>query len=151
MRIADRYTGTLAAIIATAVASSVLSFAALIVTGWIGAPSGPDVPMQIVVILSIVFFWGPGFAAIPAAILGYAVERPLARRLIARRDGGFVEHLMIVVGAALLLWLLLRIVVVLAGPQTRLVDHLSLAVFGIIGLCSAFSWWLLVIEPGRRG
>jgi hypothetical protein len=142
--------GAIVATIAAAIASSVLTFVILVITGWIGPPTGPDVLLQIAVFLSIVFLWGPAFALIPAAILGFVVERPLSRRLIARRDGGFAGHLSAVVAAALLLWLLLRIVVVVTGPQTRLVDHPSLGVFVIIGLCSAISWWFLVVLPGRR-
>ncbi len=142
--------GAFAPILATAVASSLVTFLILIVTGWIGAPTGPDVPMQIIVFLSIALLWAPAFALIPSVILGFLVERPLARRLIASRDGGFFGHLLAVVGAALLLWLLLRVVVVLTGPQTEIVDGLSLAVFAIVGLCSALSWWIFVIAPGRR-
>jgi hypothetical protein len=138
------------AIFATAIASSLLTFVILIITGWIGLPSGPDVPLQVAVILSIVFFWAPAFALVPAAILGFAVERPLSRWLVARRHGGFVEHLTAVVAAALALWLLLRLVVVLTGPQTRIVDLPSLAIFMIVGVCSAFSWWFLIVVPGRR-
>jgi hypothetical protein len=141
---------TIVATVAAAIASSLLAFVILIVTGWIGWPTGPKVPLQIAVVLSIVLLWGPAFALVPTAILGFAVGRPLTRRLIASRDGGFVEHLLVVVAAALSLWLLLRIVVVLAGPQTQRVDYPSLGVFAIVGLCSALSWWFLVVVPGRR-
>lgn len=142
--------GGLGATLAAAVASSLLTFLILLFSGWIGPPTGPNVPLEIAVILSVIFFWAPAFALIPASILGFAVERPLARRLIARRQGGFVEHMAVVVAAALLLWLLLRVVVVVSGPQSELVDYPSLAVFAIVGLCSAICWWFLVIEPGRR-
>jgi hypothetical protein len=138
------------AIFATAIASSLLTFIILIGAGWVGLPSGPDVPLQIAVFLSIVFFWAPAFALIPAGILGLAVERPLSRWLIGRGKGGFVEHLTVVTAVALLLWLLLRVTVVLVGPQTRIVDLPSLFVFAIVGLCSSLSWWFLVVMPGRR-
>ena len=143
--------GAFVAILATSVASSVLTFVILIVTGWIGVPTGPDVPLQIAVALSIVFFWAPAFALIPASILGFAVERPLSRWLIGRRKGGFVKHLILVTTAALFLWLLLRLIVVLVGPQTRIVDLPSLFVFAIVGICSSLSWWFLVVLPGRQG
>jgi len=142
--------GSFAPILAAAVASPLVGVIALILTGRIGLPTGPDVPLQIGVFLSILFFWAPAFALAPSAILGFLVERPLARRLIANREGGFFEHLLAVIGAALLLWLLLRVVVVLMGPQTKIVDGLSLAMFAIVGLCSALSWWIFVIAPGRR-
>ena len=150
MKTGGRSFGDLGPILVAAVSSSVLTFLSLIVTGWVGMPTGPDIPMQISVFLSIVFLWGPAFAFIPAAVLGFALERPLSRRLIARANGGFLEHLLIVLAAALMLWLLLRVIVVLAGPQTNIVDLPSLAVFVIVGLCSALSWWFLVVIPGRR-
>jgi branched-subunit amino acid ABC-type transport system permease component len=99
--------------------------------------------------LSIVLIWAPAFALVPAGILGFALERPLSRRLIARNDGGFFGHLLAIVVASLGLWLLLRIAVVLSGPQTQIIDAPSLALFAIVGLSSALSWWYLVVLPGR--
>lgn len=154
MRVFGRSPGAVVAIIVAAVASSLLTFVILIgaglIRGLISMPSGPDLPLQFAVFLSILFFWAPAFALIPAAILGFVVERPLSRWLIGRHQGGFVEHLIVVVTAALFLWLLLRLAVVLVGPQTQLVDIPSLVVFAVVGFCSALSWWLLVILPGRR-
>jgi hypothetical protein len=155
LRISGRRNGPIAATVVAAIASSVLTFiilmaGGLIAGGPIGLPSGPDVPLQIAVFLSIVLIWGPAFAMVPAGILGFMVERPLSRWLIGRPEGGFVEHLGVVIAAALCLWLLLRVVVVLVGPQTRLIDLPSLMVFAIVGLCSALSWWFLVVLPGRR-
>jgi len=143
------------ATVAAAIASSLLTLIVLIAGGLIagrpiGWPSGPDVPLQIAVFLSVVLIWAPAFAMVPAGILGFVVERPLSRWLIGRPQGGFVEHLAVVIAAALFLWLLLRVVVVVVGPQTRLVDVPSLMVFAIVGLCSALSWWFLVVLPGRR-
>ena len=151
----SRRSPAVVAIFVTAIASPLLCLViligmGLIGTGKIGLPSGPDVPLQIAVALSVIFIWAPAFALVPAGILGFAVERPLSRWLIGRRQGGFVEHLAIVVAAALMLWLLLRVVVVLTGPQTRIVDLPSLVVFAVVGLCSALSWWFLVVLPGRR-
>ncbi|HEU4958497.1 MAG TPA: hypothetical protein VFT40_12820 [Sphingomicrobium sp.] len=150
MKYLRRRSPAVVAIFAAAIASSLLTFVILIVTGWIGLPSGPDVPLQIAVFLSIVFIWAPAFALVPAGILGFVLERPLSRWLIGRRQGGFVEHLIVVIAAALILWLLLRVIVVLMGPQTQLIDLPSLIVFAIVGLCSALSWWFLVVLPGRR-
>lgn len=150
MRSAARFPNHIIAIILAAVASSLVTFAILIATGWIGMPTGTTRPLDIVVLLSIILFWGPGFALVPAAVLGFLLEQPLSRTLIARREGGFIEHLLLVVATAVALWLALRIAVVLSGPQTRILDPLSLAVFAIIGVCSALSWWFLVVLPGRR-
>lgn len=150
MRIAGFSNPAVVAIFAAAIASSLLTFVILIATGWIGLPSRPGLPLQIAVFLSIVFIWGSALALIPVGIIGLAVERPLARRLIARGQGGFVWHMSVVVAAAVLLWLLVRVAVVLTGPQSELVDHESLIVFAIIGFCSAMSWWFLVVVPGRR-
>ena len=145
-----RNAGFIGPVVAAAIGSSILTFVTLILIGRVGLPTGPNVLMDIAIFLSILLFWAPAFAFIPATILGFLVERPLSRRLIARGTGGFFEHLAIVVGAAVLLWLLLRIVVVATGPQTRIVDHESLAVFAIVGLCSALSWWFSVVVPARR-
>lgn len=150
MKNLGRSSPAVVAIFAAAIASSLLTFVILILTGWIGLPSGPDVPLQVAVFLSIVFIWAPAFALVPAGILGFALERPLSRWLIGRRQGGFVEHLIVVMAAALFLWLLLRVIVVLMGPQTQLIDLPSLMVFAVVGLCSALSWWFLVVLPGRR-
>lgn len=150
MRAAGRFPDHILAIIVAAVASSLVTFVILIASGWIGMPEKAITPLDVAVWLSIMFMWAPAFALVPAAVLGFLLERPLCRRLIARRDGGFIEHLLIVVAAALALWLALRITVVLSGPQTRIHDPLSLGVFAIIGVCSALSWWYLVVVPGRR-
>jgi hypothetical protein len=136
--------------VAAAVASSLLTFALLLITGSLGPLPGKDWPLEIIVLLSIIFIWGPAFALIPTGILGFLVERPLSRRLIARGEGGFVEHQLIVLGAAVGLWLLLRLSAVLTTPRVPFLDYDSLAVFAIIGLCSAISWWRLVVVPGRR-
>ena len=138
------------AILIAAVASSLLTFVALAASGWIGAPAELPNPLDVLVFLSVLLIWAPAFALVPAGLLGLLLERPLARRLLARRQGGFLGHLLMVTAAAFFLWLLLRIAVVLTGPQTRIHDPLSLAVFLIIGVSSAFSWWFLVIAPGRR-
>ena len=127
-----------------------LAFVVLLLIGWIGPPTGPGWLLDTAVLLSILLIWGPAIAAIPAAILGVVLERPVAKRLIARGQGGFTQHLLMVLGCALLLWLTVRVAVVVTGPQDRIMDPLSLVLFLIIGLCSALSWWFLVIVPGRH-
>ena len=150
MRSFGRLSDQVVATVCTAIASSVLTFLALAFTGWIGSPSSWNWPLDIAVLLSIILIWGPAFALVPASIIGFTVERLLSRRLVVRSNGGFGAHLLIVTVASLCLWLLLRVATVLAGPQTEIVDPLSLAVFMIVGISSAICWWFLVILPGRR-
>ena len=147
---ARRFSSDIIAILVTAVASSVGAFLILIASNWTGMPKDVVSPLDIAVWLSVVFIWAPAFAFVPAAVLGFLLERPISRRLIARGQGGFVEHLLLVVAMALALWLMLRVTVVALGPQDRIMDPLSLVLFAIIGLCSALSWWFLVVVPGRH-
>jgi hypothetical protein len=150
LRPARRSFGAIVAIVAAAVASSVLTFIGLAVSGQLSAPSSSNWPLDIAVLLAIILIWGPAVAVIPAGILGFAVERPVARRLVARASGGFIGHLLIVLAAATFLWLLLRTGSRLSGSTAPFLDLLSLAFFLAIGLCSAMSWWFLVVLPGRR-
>lgn len=142
-----RFNG-LMAVVAAAVASSVLGFVLLLLF----VPStGSRVRMDdLPAIVAIVLIWAPAFALIPAGILGWLVERPKARAMIARRAGGFVPHIALSVVAAVLFWLLFRIVVHFTYPTNPLIDAPSLALFGLVGLCSGISWWFLVVLPGRR-
>jgi hypothetical protein len=136
------------AVLVTALASSVLGFVLLAVFGpHTGSPvrSG-DLP----VIASIVLIWAPVFALIPAGILGWLVERPKARAMIARRTGGLVSQLGLSVAAVALFWLLFRIGVHFAYPTNPLIDVPSLVLFALIGFCSGLSWWFVVVLPGRR-
>ncbi len=142
-----RFNGFMA-VLAAAVASSVLGFVLLVVfaphtgsRGWT-----EDLPA----IIAIVLIWAPAFALIPAGILGWLVERPKARAMIARREGGFVPHIALSVAAVALFWFLFRIVVHFIYPTNPLIDAPSLALFSLIGVCSGVSWWLLVVLPGRR-
>jgi hypothetical protein len=138
----------LMAVLATAVASSVLGFVLLaVLVPHTGRPvrSG-DLPA----LAAIVLIWAPAFALIPAGILGLLVERPKARRMIARHAGGFAPHLALSVAAVTLFWFLLRIAVHLTYPTNPLIDVPSLALFWLVGLCSGVSWWFLVVLPGRR-
>ena len=134
--------------VAASVASSVLGFVLLVMFvpktgshGWAEA---------LPAIIAIVLIWAPAFALIPAGILGWLVERPKARRMIARRAGGFAAHIALSVVAAALLWLVFRIVLLLLDSTPQLMDAPSLALFALIGLCSGFSWWFLVVVPERR-
>ena len=148
MKVGDfRFNGFMA-VLAAAVASSVLGFVLLVVFGPKTGSHGwtDDLPA----IAAIVLIWAPAFALIPAGTLGWLVERPKARRMIARRTGGFVLHVALSVAAVALLWLLFRIGVHLTYPTNPLIDVPSLALFGLIGLCSGVSWWFLVVLPGRR-
>jgi len=135
------------AVLVTALASSVLGF---VLVAAFGPKTGSPVKSgDLPAIIAIVLIWAPAFAVVPAGILGWLVERPKARAMIARRAGGFSLHVALSVFAATLLWLLLRIGVHFANPTNPLIDLPSLALFCLIGLCSAFSWWFLVVRPGR--
>lgn len=142
-----RFNGFMA-VLAAAVASSVLGFVLLAVFGpHAGRPVRyGDLPA----IVAIVLIWAPAFALIPAGILGWLVERPKARAMIARRAGGFILHIALSVAAVALFWFLFRVVVHFTYPTNPLIDVPSLALFVLVGLCSGISWWFLVVLPGRR-
>jgi len=136
------------AVLAAAVGSSVLGFILLVMFAPTTGSRGwtDDLPA----IIAIVLIWAPAFALIPAGILGWLVERPKARAMIARREGGFVPHIALSVAAVVLFWFLFRIAVHFTYPTNPLIDVPSLALFTLIGLCSGISWWFLVVLPGRR-
>ena len=138
------------AVVAASIASSVLGFLILVVTGPLDFAGMRDPVMELAVVAAVVLFWAPAFAFIPAAILGWFVERPKAQRMITRRSSGLAAHLALSVAAALLLWMLFRIALYVADSTPQLMDAPSLALFLLIGLCSGLSWWLMVVEPGRR-
>ena len=137
------------AVLVAALASSVLGFVLLAV--FVPHAGRPVRSGDLPAIVAIVLIWAPAFALVPAGILGWLVERPKARAMIARRTGGFIPHLALSVVAVALFWFLFRIAVHLAYPTNPLIDVPSLALFSIIGLCSGLSWWFLVVMPGRRG
>jgi hypothetical protein len=142
-----RFNGFMA-VLATAVAASVLGFVLLVL---FGPSTGRQVQTKdLPAIIAIVLIWAPAFALIPAGILGLIVERPKAHRMIARRAGGFVPHISLSVAAVVLFWLLFRIAVHYIYPTNPLIDVPSLALFVLIGLCSGIAWWFLVVLPGRR-
>ncbi|HEU5285089.1 MAG TPA: hypothetical protein VFU20_01100 [Sphingomicrobium sp.] len=127
-----------------------LGFLILVVTGPMEFAGMRDPVMELAVVAAVVLFWAPAFAFIPAAILGWFVEQPKARRMIARRSGGLAPHLAISIVAALLLWLLFRTGLFITASTPQLMDGPSLALFALVGLCSGVSWWFMVVEPGRR-
>jgi hypothetical protein len=141
------------AVVAAAVASSLLALAILIITNQFvstGSNAGIKHPGDILVIAAIALIWAPAFALIPAALLGYFVERPKARWLIANR-GGIAVHLALSVLAAIALSILFRIVLHLINTKNPLIDLYGLGLFAVIGLGSGLAWWFIVILPGRRG
>ncbi len=144
-----RFNGFMA-VLATAVASSVLGFVIFLLFGLAGSTGKPIGTDDLPAIIAIVLIWAPAFALIPAGILGWLVERPKSRAMIARRAGGFVAHVLLSVAATALLWFLFRIGVHFTYPTNPLIDLPSLALFGLVGLCSGISWWFLVVLPGRR-
>ena len=151
MRAGDFRSNGLLAVLAAAVASSLLAFVTLLLLfGQLSSAGSRSWTDDVPAMIAIVLIWAPAFALIPAGILGWLVERPKARTMIARRAGGFVPHVGLSLVAAALFWLLFRIVVHFTYPTNPLIDAPSLALFLIIGLCSGISWWFLVVLPGRR-
>ena len=138
-----------AAVVAASVASSVLGFLILVITGPLDVAGMRDPVMDLAVVAAVVLIWAPAFAFIPAAILGWFVERPKAQRMIARRSGGLAAHLALSTAAALLLWLLFRIVLYVTNSSPQLMDGPSLGLLILVGLCSGLAWWVMVVEPGR--
>ena len=138
------------AAVATAIASSILGFLVLALSGQLDLAAMRDPATELPVVAAIVLLWVPAFAFVPAAILGWFVERPKAANMIARRSGGLVLHLALSVAAALLLWVLFRALLVLIDSTPQFMDAPSLGLLGLVGLCSGIAWWLMVVEPGRR-
>jgi hypothetical protein len=141
------------AVAAAAVCSSLLALAILVITGQFvstGSNAGLKHPGDILVIAAIALIWAPAVALIPAALLGYFIERPKARWLIANRTG-FAVHLALSILAASALSILFRIALHLINPSNPLVDLYGLGLFAVIGLGSGLAWWFIVIVPGRRG
>lgn len=141
----------IAAVITTAIAASMLGFLVLIFSGQLDLTGIRNPLEELPVIAAIVLIWAPAFALIPAAILGWLVERPKAARMIARRSGGLAAHLALSIAAGLLLWLLFRVVYYLTNSTPQIMDGPSLGLLALVGLCSGIAWWFMVVEPGRRG
>lgn len=142
----------IAAVFVAAVASSLLGLVLLIVAGQF-APAGSNEwmakPGDIAAVAAIALIWAPAFALIPSALLGYFIERPKARWILAT-DGNIVVHLALSVLGATALSVLFRIVLHLIDPKYPLLDLFGLGLFAIIGVGSGLAWWFLVILPGKR-
>jgi hypothetical protein len=144
------------AVIAAAVGSSVLAFVIALVMSAV-SPTGNSRWLtdltDVAVVAAIVLIWAPAFALIPAALLGYFVERPKARWMIAS-DGSLplhlVLHFVLSLLAAAVLFVLFRIVLQLFDPTKPLLDLFGFGLFMIIGVGSGLAWWFLVVLPERR-
>lgn len=152
MKERDFRSRAIAAVFVAAVASSLLGLVLLIVAGQF-APTASNQwmtkPGDVAAVAAIALIWAPAFALIPSALLGYFIERPKARWILAN-DGSVLIHLALSVLAAMLLSFLFRIVLHLIDPKYPLLDLFGLGLFTIIGVGSGLAWWFLVIVPGRR-
>ena len=145
-----RISGSLMAIIATAVAASVIAVAVVIIASLL-SPGGAPVKLgHIGAAIGIALFWAPAIAFIPAAVIGVLVERPKARAMIERRRGGLITHLLISTLAGAIFALLFRLVLNLFDPGKPILDPLVFQLCTWIGFCSGVAWWFLVVLPGRR-
>ena len=145
-----KISGGLVAMIATAVGSSVIAVAGVII-GSLISPGGSPVELgHLGAAVGIASFWAPPIAFIPAAVIGYVVERPKAKAMIARRRGGLIAHLLVSVVAGGAFALIFRLVLNLFDPGKPILDPPTLLVCTWIGFCSGVTWWRLVVLPGRR-
>ena len=142
----------IAAVRVAAIVSSLLGLVLLIVADQF-APTASNrwmtKPGDVAVVAAIALIWAPAFALIPSALLGYFVERPKARWILAT-DGNIAVHLALSVLGAMALSVLFRIVLHLIDPKYPLLDLFGLGLFMIIGVGSGLAWWFLVIVPGKR-
>jgi hypothetical protein len=142
----------IAAVCVAAIVSSLLGLVLLIVADQF-APTASNrwmtKPGDVAVVAAIALIWAPAFALIPSALLGYLVERPKARWILAN-DGNIAVHLALSVLGAMALSVLFRIVLHLIDPKYPLLDLFGLGLFMIIGVGSGLAWWFLVIVPGKR-
>ena len=138
------------AIIVAAVASSVVGVGGVILASLLSPAGAPLKPGHLVAALGIALFWAPAIAFVPAAIIGYLVERPKARAMIARRRGGLITHLSVSVIAGIAFALLFRVVLNIFDPGKPIFDLLTLQACTLVGFCSGLAWWYLVVLPGRR-
>ena len=141
-----------AAVVAASVAASIIAFLIVLALGQLSPPPRDEDWVEMMpVVAAVVLIWAPAFAAIPAGILGVLVERPLARAAIKRGGGGgILPFVLVSLAAGALLSFVPTLVQHLLDPDRRLFDPITLGLFSLIGLCSGFSWWFLVVEPGRR-
>ena len=61
MRSTGGHSNQVIATVCAAIGSSILTFVILVLTGWVGAPTGPNAAFDIGVMLSIVLIWAPAF------------------------------------------------------------------------------------------
>ena len=141
--------GVMAAAVA-AFATSVIGMLAVVIGSLLTPTGAPIDSGHFVAMIGITLFWAPAIAFIPAAILGFTVERPKARAMIARGRGGFVVHLLTSVTAGAILAIVFRFIIHLLNPMQPILDPLVIGFFTLIGFCSGVAWWLLVVLPGRR-
>ena len=139
----------LMAVIAGAIASSVIAVAVVIVVSLVSPGGSPIKLGHLGAAVGIALFWAPPIAFIPAGVIGYLVERPKAKAMIARRRGGLFSHLLISTLAGAAFGLLFRLLLNLFNPTQPLIDPPILLVCTWIGFCSGVAWWRLVIIPGR--
>lgn len=145
-----KMSGGLMAVIAAAVAASVLGVAGVIIASLISS-GGSSVELgHMGAAVGIALFWAPPIAFIPAAVIGYVVERPKAKAMIARRQGGLLPHLAVSTLAGVAFALIFGLVLNLFDPHKTIVDWLTVQVCAWIGFCSGVAWWRLVVLPGRR-
>ena len=143
---------SLIAVLAAAVGSSLLAFVVMLIVGQVNPGANSAWKGDVTTLLAtgaIVLIWAPAIALIPAALLGYIVERPKAKWIIANH-GGIAVHLALSVLAAGVLSLLFRLVLRLIDGKAPLLDPFGLGLFAIIGLASGMAWWFVVILPVRR-
>ena len=72
---AFRFRGVMATV-ATAIASSIFGFIALVLSGQLDLSAMREPATELPVIAAIVLFWVPAFAFVPAAILGWSWSAP---------------------------------------------------------------------------
>jgi len=140
----------LMAVIVCALAASVVGVAGVIVGSLLSPGGAPVKPGHIIAAVGIALFWAPAVAFVPAAVIGYLVERPKAKAMIERRQGGMIVHLFVSTLAGTAFGLLFRLVLSVFDPEKPILDPLVLQVCTWIGFCSGMAWWYLVVLPGRR-
>ena len=145
-----KLSGGLMATIAAAIAASLIGVAGVIIASLLSPGGSPLKLGHIGAAVGIALFWAPPIAFIPAAVIGYVVERPKAKAMIARRRGGLITHLLVSTLAGAAFALIFRLVLNVFDPRQPLVDPLVLQACTWIGFCSGVAWWRLVVLPGRR-
>lgn len=145
-----KMSGGLMATIAAAIAASVIAVAVLIVGSLVSPVGTPMKFSHLGAAIAIALFWAPPIAFVPAAVIGYFVERPKAKWMIARRRGGLITHLLVSTLAGAAFALLFRLLLNLFDTPQPIIDPFVLQVCTWIGFCSGVAWWQMVVIPGRR-